>query len=87
MRFKLSTYKHILQVISLPNVKKLIAMIMISKIGFMAHDSVSALKLLEKGFSKEDLALTVLIGFPIQIFVGYYVAKWSSGPKPLRPVE
>ncbi|KAJ3018474.1 UNVERIFIED_CONTAM: hypothetical protein HDU68_011136 [Siphonaria sp. JEL0065] len=78
-------YKHIFQVISLPNMKKLIAMIMISKIGFMAHDSVSALKLLEKGFSKEDLALTVLIDFPIQIFVGYYVAKWSSGPKPLRP--
>ncbi|KAI9349154.1 acetyl-coenzyme A transporter 1-domain-containing protein [Obelidium mucronatum] len=78
-------YKHILQVISLPNMRQFIFMIMISKIGFMAHDSVSALKLLEKGFSKEDLALTVLIDFPIQIFVGYYVAKWSSGPKPLRP--
>ncbi|KAJ3076957.1 hypothetical protein HDU98_010233 [Podochytrium sp. JEL0797] len=78
-------YHHIFQVITLPNMKRLIFMTMISKIGFMAHDSVSALKLLEKGFSKEDLALTVLIDFPIQIFVGYYVAKWSSGPKPLRP--
>ncbi|KAI8621518.1 acetyl-coenzyme A transporter 1-domain-containing protein [Chytriomyces sp. MP71] len=78
-------YKHIFQVISLPNMRQLIFMTMISKIGFMAHDSVSALKLLEKGFSKEDLALTVLIDFPIQIFVGYYVAKWSAGPRPLRP--
>ncbi|ORY44040.1 hypothetical protein BCR33DRAFT_233709 [Rhizoclosmatium globosum] len=80
-----TVYKEIFQVISLPNMKRLIFMTMVSKIGFMAHDSVSALKLLEKGFSKEDLALTVLIDFPIQIFVGYYVAKWSSGPKPLRP--
>ncbi|KAI8842793.1 acetyl-coenzyme A transporter 1-domain-containing protein [Chytriomyces cf. hyalinus JEL632] len=78
-------YKHIFQVISLPNMRQLIFMTMVSKIGFMAHDSVSALKLLEKGFSKEDLALTVLIDFPIQIFVGYYVAKWSTGPRPLRP--
>ncbi|KAJ3125576.1 hypothetical protein HK100_010733 [Physocladia obscura] len=78
-------YHHIFQVITLPNMRRLIAMILISKIGFMAQDSVTALKLLEKGFSKEDLALTVLIDFPIQIFVGYYVAKWSKGPKPLRP--
>ncbi|KAJ3348168.1 hypothetical protein HDU83_001530 [Entophlyctis luteolus] len=78
-------YHQIFQVISLPNMKRLISMIMISKVGFAAHDSVTALKLLEKGFSKEDLALTVLIDFPIQIIVGYYVAKWSNGPKPLRP--
>ena len=51
----------------------------------MANESVSGLKLLEKGFSKEDLALSVLVDFPLQLFFGYYAAKWSSGNRPLRP--
>lgn len=61
-------------------------MLLIAKIGFIAHEAVTGLKLLEKGFHKEDLALAVLIDFPFQILFGYYAAMWSSGPKPLRPV-
>ena len=52
----------------------------------MASESVAALKLLEKGFKKEDLALAVLIDFPLQIVIGYYAAKWSTEGTPLRPV-
>lgn len=48
--------------------------------------AVTGLKLLELGFSKEDLALAVLIDFPFQLVFGYYAARWSGGPKPLRPV-
>jgi hypothetical protein len=58
---------------------------LIAKIGFIANDSVTGLKLLELGFNKEHLALAVLIDFPFQIIFGYYAAKWSSGDKPLRP--
>jgi PAT family acetyl-CoA transporter-like MFS transporter 1 len=59
--------------------------LLLSKFGFQANEAVTNLKLLEKGFSKEDLALTVLIDFPFSIFFGYYAAKWSSGPYPLKP--
>jgi PAT family acetyl-CoA transporter-like MFS transporter 1 len=58
---------------------------LISKCGFQANEAVTNLKLLEKGFSREDLALTVLIDFPFSILFGYYAAKWSSGPRPLKP--
>jgi len=58
---------------------------LMSKVGFQANEAVTNLKLLEKGFSREDLALTVLIDFPFSILFGYYAAKWSSGPRPLMP--
>lgn len=61
------------------------AILLIAKIGFIANEAVTGLKLLEKGFSKEDLALSVLVDFPLQLFFGYYAAKWSSGPRPLLP--
>lgn len=60
---------------------------MVAKIGFICNEAVTGLKLLELGFNKEDLALTVLIDFPFEILFGYYAAKWSSGPKPLKPVN
>jgi hypothetical protein len=60
-------------------------LLLISKIGFIAADAVTGLKLLDKGFSKEDLALSVLIDFPLQLIFGYYAARWSSGERPLKP--
>jgi len=59
--------------------------LLLSKFGFQANEAVTNLKLLERGFSREDLALTVLIDFPFSIFFGYYAARWSSGPYPLQP--
>ena len=41
------------------DMRQLIFVLLIAKIGFMANDSVTALKLLDKGFHKEDLALAV----------------------------
>jgi hypothetical protein len=42
---------------------------------------VTGLKLLEKGLSKEDLAVAVLLDFPAQMMAGWLVAKWSR-PSP-----
>lgn len=80
-----SVYKSMYRMLCLPNVQVLICVHVIAKIGFQANEAVTNLKLLEKGFSKEDLALTVLIDFPFEIVFGYYAAKWSTGTYPLRP--
>lgn len=68
------------------DMKKFIGVLMIAKLGFIANEAVTPLKLLDKGLNKEDMALSVLIDFPFQILFGYYAAKWSSGKEPLRPV-
>ena len=47
---------------------------------------MTGLKLLEKGLSKEDLAVAVLLDFPAQMLAGWLVAKWSrptAGRHPL----
>ena len=56
-----------------------------AKVGFAANDASTSLKLVEKGFKREDLAIMVLIDFPFQIVGGWLAAKWSRGERPLRP--
>lgn len=56
-----------------------------AKLGFAANDAAASLKLVEKGFRREDLAIAVLIDFPFQMAGGWLAAKWSRGDKPLRP--
>lgn len=56
-----------------------------AKLGFAANDAATSLKLVEKGFKREELAVAVLIDFPFQIFGGWIAAKWSRGDKPLKP--
>ncbi|KAI8918592.1 acetyl-coenzyme A transporter 1-domain-containing protein [Powellomyces hirtus] len=80
-----TVYHTIWKVCRMPHMKKLIGVLMVAKIGFIANEAVTPLKLLDKGLKKEDMALSVLIDFPFQILFGYYAAKWSSGKEPLRP--
>jgi PAT family acetyl-CoA transporter-like MFS transporter 1 len=77
-------YKVMWGVLKLKNIQTIIIIHLISKIGFQANDAVTNLKLLEKGFSQEDLALTVLIDFPFEIALGYYAGKWSTTYTPMR---
>ena len=55
---------------------------LVCKIGFQVNDSVTSLKLLEKGLHKEDLAVAVLLDFPAQMVAGWLAAKWSR-PAPV----
>ncbi|CAG8652221.1 682_t:CDS:10, partial [Gigaspora margarita] len=80
-----TVYKTIWNICKMPHLRKFIVVLLVAKIGFIANEAVTGLKLLEKGFSKEDLALAVLIDFPFQILFGYYAAKWSNGSEPLKP--
>ncbi|KAF2724644.1 hypothetical protein K431DRAFT_217265 [Polychaeton citri CBS 116435] len=70
-------------ILKLRNIQTLLVIHLIAKIGFQANDAVSNLKLLDKGFSQEDLALTVLIDFPFEISLGYYAGKWSEQYTPM----
>ncbi|KAL6930425.1 related to acetyl-CoA transporter [Hanseniaspora guilliermondii] len=68
-------FKHI---IKLSNVQTLVLIHLVSKFPFQCNDSATQLRLLDKGFKSEDLAISVLINFPLEMFFGYYVGKWSS---------
>ncbi|KAK3110167.1 hypothetical protein LTR53_015823 [Teratosphaeriaceae sp. CCFEE 6253] len=76
-------YKVMGGILKLRNIQIFILIHLIAKIGFQANDAVTNLKLLDKGFSQEDLALTVLIDFPFEIALGYYAGKWSEQYRPV----
>ncbi|KAH7345079.1 acetyl-coenzyme A transporter 1-domain-containing protein [Rhizoctonia solani] len=78
-------YEIMWSICKLKHVQSICIIHMVAKIGFQANDAVTSLKLVEKGLSKEDLALAVLIDFPAQIIGGWYAASWSRGSRPLRP--
>lgn len=67
------------------DIQSLIIMHIFGKIGFVANEAVTSLKMVEKGLGREDLAIAVLIDFPFQIVGGWLAARWSKGDKPLRP--
>lgn len=74
----MEVYRSMIGILKLKNVQSIIIVHLIAKIGFQANDGVTNLKLLDKGFSQEDLALTVLIDFPFEISLGYYAGRWST---------
>ncbi len=80
-------FRKIWKIVNLSNMRILLLVMIIYKIGFMAADSVAALKLIEKGFKKEDLALFALIEFPFQILFAVLAGRWSSGDSPLTSVR
>ncbi|KAI9751897.1 MAG: hypothetical protein M4579_005854 [Chaenotheca gracillima] len=79
----IDVYKVMWGILRLKNIQTFIIIHLIAKIGFQANDAVTNLKLLDKGFSQEDLALTVLIDFPFEISLGYYAGKWSASIPPM----
>lgn len=81
----IQVYRSMYRVLKLKNVQTLIIIHLLAKVAFQANEAITNLKLVEKGLSKEDLALTVLIDFPFEIIFGYYTAQWSTGQEPLRP--
>ncbi|EOD46042.1 putative acetyl-coenzyme a transporter 1 protein [Neofusicoccum parvum UCRNP2] len=77
-------YKVMGGILKLKNIQTFIVIHLIAKIGFQANDGVTNLKLLDKGFSQEDMALTVLIDFPFELSLGYYAGKWSQTYPPMQ---
>ncbi|XP_006454580.1 hypothetical protein AGABI2DRAFT_189835 [Agaricus bisporus var. bisporus H97] len=78
-------YKTIWSICKLRHIQLLVVMHLFAKVGFAANDAVMSLKMIEKGFKREDLAVAVLIDFPFQIAGGWLTASWSRGSRPLRP--
>ncbi|KAK2794362.1 hypothetical protein FQN52_008721 [Onygenales sp. PD_12] len=80
----MAVYKSMWGVLKLKNIHTIIIVHLIAKIGFQANDAVTSLKLIDKGFGQENMALVVLIDFPFEIGLGYYAGKWSTQYTPMR---
>eukprot|EP01104_Vermistella_antarctica_P004220 TRINITY_DN14711_c0_g1_i1.p1 TRINITY_DN14711_c0_g1~~TRINITY_DN14711_c0_g1_i1.p1 ORF type:complete len:645 (+),score=92.82 TRINITY_DN14711_c0_g1_i1:352-2286(+) len=69
----------------LSHLRTLILMLLVCKIGFIASDAVTALKLIEKGFRREDMAVLVLVAFPFDVGFALFAGRWARGSRPMYP--
>jgi hypothetical protein len=79
----IGAYSTIHQIAKKENVRLLGAVLLLNRIGYIAFDAIAPLKLIERGFPREKLALTVLIDFPCQIAIGFLAVRWAKGSRPL----
>lgn len=79
----LATYRRLGQILRLPPVRQMCAVLLTMKAGFAATDSASSLKLIEYGMPKEEIALMSPLLIATSIAVPLLLAKATSGPRPL----
>ncbi|EME26430.1 MFS transporter, PAT family isoform 2 [Galdieria sulphuraria] len=83
---KVSTFFHQLyRLMQLPNLRTLIGVLLLAKIAFAVQDNVYSLKLLERGFRRQDLAFVAIFQLPFQVLGTILIGRWSTGVKPLSP--
>lgn len=79
----IGTYLMLYKILKLPSVRLFVLVLFTCKMGFAASDSVTGLKLLEKGVKKEHLAILAVPLVPLQIILPWVLSKYTAGPKPL----
>ncbi|XP_064642289.1 acetyl-coenzyme A transporter 1-like [Lineus longissimus] len=78
------TYRQLYSIIKLPAVFAYVGILLTAKMGFAAADSITGLKLIEKGVPKEKLALLAVPMVPIQVLLPIVISKYTAGPKPMN---
>ena len=74
----LKAYRSLLGLMLADGMNWLIPFLLAYKIGFVAKDTLFGLKLLDIGYSPEDMALLALIGFPFSIVFGLLAGRLSA---------
>ncbi len=71
-------YGRMWRIIQLPPMRTLILIFLTTRIAFSCADNLTALKLIEKGFSKEKMAILVFFLFPFELFWPILVGSWAT---------
>ncbi|XP_060865229.1 acetyl-coenzyme A transporter 1-like [Metopolophium dirhodum] len=77
------SYKLLWRIFKLPNIRVLAVALLTMKIGFSATDSVSKLKLIDAGVSKDDIMIITISMYIVKFIVPIVVSKYTSGTKPM----
>ncbi|KAE9541116.1 hypothetical protein AGLY_004361 [Aphis glycines] len=79
----LQSYQLLWKIFKLPNVRVLAIALLTMKIGFSATDSVSNLKLIDAGISKDDIMIITISMYIVKMIVPLIVSKYTSSTKPM----
>jgi PAT family acetyl-CoA transporter-like MFS transporter 1 len=76
-------YKQAFSIARLPSVVKLSAVLLTRAVAFSAAETLTQLKLLEKGVPKQHMATISALMTPVSVFLPVYVSRWTAGARPL----
>ena len=80
------TYRQGIKMMSLRNVRSLALILLTRHVAFSPAESLTQLKLLEKGVPKTFLASMNALIAPLNIMMPMVSAKWTAGAKPLKVI-
>eukprot|EP00118_Oscarella_pearsei_P021527 m.242197 g.242197 ORF g.242197 m.242197 type:complete len:518 (+) comp40215_c1_seq12:83-1636(+) len=79
----IAVYKQSLAMLKRPILQNYFIVVLTSRIGFAAVDTLTGLKLVEAGVPKENLALLAIPIIPMQMIMPVIVARYTAGPRPM----
>ncbi|CAF1580397.1 unnamed protein product [Rotaria sp. Silwood1] len=80
----IETYQVLIKVLRLPSVRSMAIILLTIKIGFCAVDSMTGIELIERGVTKDSLALLAIPMTPLEILLPFFISKYTTGQKPLN---
>ncbi|GMH38602.1 hypothetical protein BSKO_06486 [Bryopsis sp. KO-2023] len=80
-----NAYMQLWRVVRLPSVRQFALILVTYRLGVLAAESATPLKLLEKGVSKEALAGLVLLEFPMELVSALLAGRWAATSTPFTP--
>eukprot|EP00871_Galdieria_phlegrea_P001239 jgi/Galph1/2115/GphlegSOOS_G782.1 len=79
------SFYHLYRLLQLSSLRSLIAVLLLGKVAFAVHDNVYSLKLLERGFRRQDLAFIAVFQLPFQLVGTIVISRWCTLKRPLFP--
>lgn len=80
-----AAYEQLWHVARLPAIWRLSALLLTYRLGVMVAENAAALKLVDKGVSKESLAFLVLLQFPLEMVSALVSGGWARVASPAAP--
>ncbi|WIA38680.1 hypothetical protein OEZ86_001986 [Tetradesmus obliquus] len=80
-----AAYVQLWEVVQLPAIWGLSALLLSYRLGVLPAESAASLKLLDKGVAKEALAALVLVQFPVELVSAVVAGRWASSHSPYQP--
>lgn len=79
------TYARMWRILKLKPVQQLGLILLTCRLAFSCADNITVLKLIEKGFPKETMAMLVVFMFPFDLLFPIFVGRWSNKGNALWP--
>lgn len=80
----IETYKILWKIIRHPLIPVMTFLLLTYSVGFSAAESITNLKLIEKGVPKEKIAMLALPMIPVKILFTLFITRYTVGPRPMN---